>query len=167
MATTEYAKGLEGVIAAESKICKIDGAKGKLFHFGYSIEDLVAHCSYEEVVYLLLYGKLPNNEQYKAFQKRMRNSRDLAEPIVDMIWNFPPNAHPMELLQSVVSYLSGYVEHRIQHGVSCNCRDTLHQIVQLTSVVAAYKRCREGKEYVRSEERRVGKECRSRWSPDH
>ncbi len=53
--TTEYAKGLEGVIAAESKICKIDGEKGKLYHFGYSIEDLVAHCSYEEVVYHRLY----------------------------------------------------------------------------------------------------------------
>jgi citrate synthase len=55
----------------------------------------------------------------------------------------------MELLQSVVSYLSGYVEHRIHHSPTCNCRDTLHQVVQMASVVAAWQRFREGKEYVK------------------
>ena len=54
----------------------------------------------------------------------------------------------MELLQSVISYLSGYVEHRIHHSPTCNCRDTLHQVVQLASVVAAWQRFREGREYV-------------------
>jgi len=148
MATTEYAKGLEGVIAGESTICKIDGEKGKLYHFGYSIEDLVHHSSYEEVTYLLLYGDLPNKTQLEDFTAKMRKSRNLAEPIIDMIWNFPADAHPMELLQSVISYLSGYVEHKIHHSATCNCRNTLHQVAQLASVVAAYKRSKEGKEYV-------------------
>ena len=148
MAAVEYAKGLEGVIANESDICKIDGEQGKLYHFGYSIEDLVKHSTYEEVTYLLLYGELPKKAQLDEFTEKMRTGRDLAGPIVDMIWNFPPEAHPMELLQSVISYLSGYVEHRIAHSATCNCRNTLHQIAQLATVVAAYKRCKEGKEYV-------------------
>ena len=41
MGDVQFAKGLEGVIAAESKICKIDGEKGKLSYMGYSIEDLI------------------------------------------------------------------------------------------------------------------------------
>jgi citrate synthase len=79
----------------------------------------------------------------------MRASRDLSEPVLAMIRAFPRAAHPMELLQSVVSYLSGYVQHRIHHSPTCNCRDTLHQVVQLASVVAAWQRFREGQEYVK------------------
>lgn len=148
MAEVTYAKGLEGVIAAESKTCRIDGQNGKLYYVGYSIEDLVAHCSYEEVTYLLLFGELPNQDQLADFSARMRRSRDIAPPIRDMVRSFPKDSHPMELLQSVVAYLSGYVRHRIAHSATCNCRDTLHQVVQIASVIATYARSQEGKDYV-------------------
>jgi len=148
MAEAAYAKGLEGIIAAESEICRIDGEKGKLYYLGYSIEDLARHSDFEETTYLLLYGRLPNRQEMERFSKRMRASRDLAPEILDMVRNFPKDAHPMELLQSVISYLSGYVQHKIQHSATCNCRDTLHQVVQLASVVAAWHRFQQGKEYV-------------------
>ncbi len=147
--TSSYAKGLEGVVAAESDICRIDGENGKLYYRGYSIEDLAAHCDFEEVTYLLLYEHLPKREELERFRSRMRASRDLAEPILAMIRNFPRDTHPMELLQAVISYLSGYVEHKIQHSATCNCRETLHQVVQIASVIAAYRRVRDGKEYVK------------------
>ncbi|HUZ17564.1 MAG TPA: citrate/2-methylcitrate synthase [Spirochaetia bacterium] len=148
MAEVAFAKGLEGVVAAESSICKIDGEHGKLYYRGYSIQDLAAHSDFEETTFLLLYERLPTKGELEAFRKRMRESRRLATPILDMIRNFPVGAHPMELLQSVISYLSGYVEHKIHHSATCNCRDTLHQIVQLASVVAAYNRYRNGEDYV-------------------
>jgi citrate synthase len=148
MAEATYAKGLEGVVAAQSEICRIDGEKGKLYYLGYSIEDLARYSDFEETTYLLLYGRLPNKEEMESFSKRMRSSRDLVPEILDMVRNFPGDAHPMELLQSVISYLSGYVQHKIHHSATCNCRDTLHQVVQLASVVAAWQRFRQGKEYV-------------------
>jgi citrate synthase len=148
MAEATYAKGLEGVIAAESEICRIEGEKGKLYYLGYSIEDLAQYSDFEETTYLLLYGRLPNREEMERFSKRMRASRDLAPEILDMVRNFPKDAHPMELLQSVISYLSGYIQHKIQHSATCNCRDTLHQVVQLARVVAAWQRFHQGKEYV-------------------
>lgn len=148
MGKTDYAKGLEGVIAAESKICSINGEEGKLRYYGYTISDLVDHCSFEEVTYLLLYGDLPTQEQLKSFSERMRNSRDLKPPIVEMIREFPRDTHPMELLQSVISYLSGYVEHKIEHSATCNCRRTLHQVAQLGTVIAAYNNFKSGKDYV-------------------
>jgi citrate synthase len=144
-----YAKGLEGVVAGESQICRIDGQKGRLYYLGYSIEELARNSSFEETTYLLLYGALPTAAELAQFSRRMRSSRDLSEPVLAMIRAFPKSAHPMELLQSVVSYLSGYVEHRIHHSPTCNCRDTLHQVVQMASVVAAWQRFREGKEYVK------------------
>ena len=148
MAETTYAKGLEGIVAAESEICRIDGQNGRLYYLGYSIEDLARFSSFEETTYLLLYGRLPAREEMDKFSQRMRASRDLSSPILNMIRSFPQDAHPMELLQAVISYLSGYVQHKIQHSAFCNCRDTLHQVVQLASVVAAWKRFHEGKEYV-------------------
>ncbi|MEN6319199.1 MAG: citrate/2-methylcitrate synthase [Syntrophaceae bacterium] len=143
-----YSKGLEGVVADESRICKVDGAKGKLYYRGYSIEELADYSNYEEVCYLLLYEKLPTIAELKGFSERMRRSRPISQPILDMIRSFPPSAHPMELLQSAVSYLSGYVQHRIEHSATCNCRDTLYQVSQLASVVATYGRYRGNKEYV-------------------
>lgn len=144
----QYAKGLDGVIAAESRICKVDGENGKLYYLGYPIDQLVENSDFEEVTYLLLNGDLPTAEELADFRRRMREGRELKEPILEMIRSFPADSHPMELLQSVISYLSGYVEHKIHHGPHCNCRNTLHQISQITSVIAALHRIRNGKDYV-------------------
>jgi citrate synthase len=150
MTETNYAKGLEGVIAAESEICQIDGASGKLYYRGYSIEELAQHSSFEETTYLLLYEVLPSREQLADFTARCRQCRDLPPAIQDMIRNFPSAGSPMELLQSVISYLSGTVKHKIQHSDTCNCRLTLHQICQMATVLATYQRFREGKGYLES-----------------
>ncbi len=148
MAEATFAKGLEGVIAAESKISKIDGENGKLYYLGYSINDLVEHCDFEEVVYLLLYWKLPTKTELESFRRKMRAARALKGPIIDMIRNSPKDAKPMEILQSSVAYLSGYVDHVIHHSATCNCRTTMYQIVQLASIVATLGRMRKGTDYV-------------------
>lgn len=148
MAEVEYAKGLEGVIAAESEICQIDGTKGKLYYRGYSIEELAQYSSFEETTYLLLYEKLPSEQELEDFTLSMRRCRTLQQPIQDMIGHFPEAGSPMELLQSVISYLSGCVEHQIQHSATCNCRRTLHQISQTATVLATYQRFKEGKSYL-------------------
>ena len=148
MAETSYAKGLEGVIAGESRICKIDGEKGRLYYYGYQITDLANNSSFEEVTYLLLYGKLPTSKELTEFSARMRKSRGLKPPILHMIREFPRSSHPMELLQSVISFLSGYIDHKIEHSPTCNCRQTLHQIAQLPAVIAAFHRFKNGLDYV-------------------
>ncbi|MFW6214517.1 MAG: citrate/2-methylcitrate synthase [Alkalispirochaetaceae bacterium] len=148
MSEVEYAKGLEGVIAGESKICKVDGEKGELYYLGYPISELVEKTTFEEVTYLLLYGDLPREEQLQKFSTRMRAGRALTPEILEVIRSFPRNSHPMELLQSVISYLSSYVDHKIEHDAYCNCRDTLHQVAQIPSVIAAYHRFGQGLDYV-------------------
>ncbi|MHC4681494.1 MAG: citrate/2-methylcitrate synthase [Planctomycetota bacterium] len=148
MTEQSYAKGLEGVIAAESEICHIDGAKGELHYRGYPIEELARHSSFEETTFLLLYEKLPSKQELADFSQRMRQSRGLHASVQDMIRNFPAAGSPMELLQSVISYLSGSVEHQIQHSATCNCRRTLHQIAQMTTILATYQRVKEGKSYM-------------------
>lgn len=150
MTETTYAKGLEGVIAAESEICQIDGAGGKLYYRGYSIGDLAEHSSFEETTHLLLNEKLPSRQELEGFRQRMRQSRQLPVPVRAMIQSFPPTGSPMELLQSVIAYLSSTVERQIPHSATCNCRQTLHQIAQMPVVLATYQRFKEGKQYLES-----------------
>ena len=148
MTQTTYAKGLEGVVAAESVICQIDGANGRLYYRGFSIDDLAEFSSFEEATYLLLYEKLPSSLELAEFSDRMRSQRPIPDAVQSMIREFPPGGSAMELLQSVISYLSGSVEHVIQHSATCNCRQTLHQISQIATVLATHQRFREGKSYV-------------------
>jgi citrate synthase len=150
VAETTFAKGLEGVIAAESGICQIDGANGRLYYRGYPIEDLAQHSTFDETTYLLLYEELPSREELEDFRQRMREGRELRLPVQDMIRHFPEAGSPMELLQSVIAYLSSTVQHRIRHSATCNCRRTLHQIAQMPTVLATYQRFKEGGGYLES-----------------
>jgi citrate synthase len=143
-----YSKGLEGIIADETTVCRLDGPKGRLYYRGYAIEDLAKNSDFEEVTYLLLNEKLPSAAELAEWRQRMRASRGIPPQVWEMIKAFPEGAHPMQLLQSVVAYISSYVQHTIHHSTTCNCRQTLHQVVQVASVVAAYQRCREGRSLV-------------------
>src|SRR5215472_4748062 len=69
------AGSLKDVIAAPTAICTIDGIAGKLIYRGYSIEDLAANTTFEEVVYLLWEGELPNKQQLDAFTQRLSTGR--------------------------------------------------------------------------------------------
>jgi citrate synthase len=138
------------VIAAESEICQIQGAEGKLFYRGYSIEDLAEHSSFDETVYLLLNEKLPSRPELDEFRQRMRQSRQLRPQVRKMIEDFPLAGSPMELLQSVIAYLSSTLEHQIQHSTTCNCRQTLHQVAQIPLVLATHQRFKEDKPYLES-----------------
>ena len=70
-ATPTIIKGLEGVYFTETKICKVDGSKGRPWYRGYSIESLAKNSSFEEVSYLILYGSLPNAEALSVFTKKL------------------------------------------------------------------------------------------------
>jgi citrate synthase len=147
--TGTYSKGLEGIIADETTISRIDGQKGRLFYRGYPIEQLARQSDFEEVTYLLLYEGLPSAAELAEWRTRMRASRDIPLQVQEMIRAFPAGSHPMQLLQSVVAYISSYVEHTIHHSMTCNCRNTLHQVVQTASVVATYERFRARLPYVK------------------
>ena len=132
------------------RYARLTALRAKLYYRGYSINDLAKHSSFEETTYLLLNEKLPSPQEFEDFRRRMRESRPLPPPVQGMIRDFPPGGSVMELLQSVIAYLSGTVEHQIQHSATCNCRQTLHQVAQMPVVLATYQRFREGKPYLES-----------------
>src|SRR5919204_146298 len=92
------AGSLKDVIAAPTAICTIDGIAGKLIYRGYSIEDLAANTTFEEVVYLLWEGDLPNQKQLKAFTSRLAKGRALPQVVLDQLRLVPADAHPLAAL---------------------------------------------------------------------
>ncbi len=68
--------GLRGITIASTKISDVDGAAGKLVYRGYLAKDLAGKVSFEEVAYLLLYEKLPDEEELKEFSSILAKERD-------------------------------------------------------------------------------------------
>src|SRR3979411_1137333 len=88
------AGSLKDVIAAPTAICTIDGIEGKLIYRGYSIEDLAANTTFEEVVFLLWDGDLPTQTQLDAFTTRLAAGRALPPIVLDQLRMIPADAHP-------------------------------------------------------------------------
>src|SRR6266542_4398071 len=86
--------GLEDVIVSPSEICFIDGQKGRLLYRGFDVDDLVAHSSFEEVVYLLWYGHLPGRKELEAHRKALASTanRKLPPKVLAMLRLFPKKA---------------------------------------------------------------------------
>ena len=103
-----YAKGLKGVIATETGLSDVRGEEGHLLYCGYEIEDLVDLCSFTEIIYLLLNKRLPNREELEGLQQRLRNDRELPQPILDFFKTATKTARPMSALRTAVSMLGMY-----------------------------------------------------------
>ena len=81
----EIHRGLSGVYFDRSDSCFIDGEVGKLLYRGYDIHDLAEKSTFEEVIYLLLFGKLPTRAELEAFDKQLRADRELPTDILEII----------------------------------------------------------------------------------
>ncbi len=101
-------KGLKGIVANETALSDVRGEEGRLLYCGYEIEDLVDLCSYTEVIYLLLNKRLPNRDELDNLERRLRNDRDLPEPILDFFKSATKEARPMSALRTAVSMLGMY-----------------------------------------------------------
>ena len=88
MAAGDVQRGLEDVVALESQICFIDGAQGRLIYRGYDIRELAEHSTFEEVAYLLWYGRLPTTHQLDELRKRLASLRVLPDPVVRILHEF-------------------------------------------------------------------------------
>jgi citrate synthase len=148
MATAVAAKGLEGIVAANSGICWIDGDAGVLAYRGIDIHDLAEKSNFEETTYLLWHGKLPTKTELDEFSKKLAAARTLPPAIFDLLKSFPKTATPMEVLRTAVSALSMYDadEKAVDHA--SNIRKSFALTAQIPMLVAAFDRIRKGKNVV-------------------
>lgn len=142
----EVKVGLQDVVIATSSICSIDGQRGVLTYRGYNIHDLAESSTFEEVVYLLWYGRLPKRHELEELKQELAEHRPIAAEILDLLKRLPPPQHPMETLRTAVSALSLYDPEAEDMSLEANRRKALRLTGQMGTIVAAFGRIREGKD---------------------
>lgn len=140
-------KGLEGIVANETRLSDVIGDKGQLIYCGYDINELAGKVSYEEVVYLLWNNRLPNRQELKECEEMLRRERQLPDGLIDFIKSAPRDASPMDIMRTGISMLGVHDPEALRDMSPEANRKRARSITAKIGVIAAYfHRAREGKE---------------------
>ena len=139
----ELKRGLQGVYIDKTQSSFIDGAEGKLLYRGYSIHDLAEKSTFEETVYLLLYGKLPNQGELDDFDALLRANRSIPAEVIEII-RLVKNAHPMDVLRTAVSALAAYDPDVADNSLEATLRKGIRLTAQAPTIVTAHARINSG-----------------------
>ncbi len=138
--------GLQDVVACDSQICFIDGDRGRLLYRGYDIVDLAEQSTFEEVGYLLWYGRLPGELQFRTFLDTFTGAIELPVETVMILRLFPRAATPMEVLRTGVSSL-GHWDPDSGNTLRDAClRKAIRLTTRLPLLVTSHQRLRDGRE---------------------
>ena len=146
---TQLIRGLEGVVAAETALCDLDGKNGRLAYRGYDIEDLARRASFEEVCHLLWYGELPTAAQLDKTTLGLIAARDVPAELVQAFGLMPKDTDPMRVLQSVVAMLGMRDPDATDNSREANFRKAMRLTSQIASAICVHHRVRSGLEPVR------------------
>ena len=136
--------GLEGIVAAQSRISDVNGDEGKLIYAGYDIHDLAEHSTFEEVIYLLWHGALPSRTALEELKHQLSNETALPTPIQVLISSIPKSANPMDMLRTVVSALSFYDPDLDDMSPDANLRKAIRLTARFPTIVTTFQRVRNG-----------------------
>lgn len=146
-AKEEFHRGLEGIIAAESKITYLDGQKGEMLYAGYNSVDLATKVTFAEVMYLLWEGELPNRKQLDEFNKMFSPYGPIPNALVDFMKALPKEAHPMDVLRTTVSAM-GAMDLAMPSGKETPLQmlrlRAVRLVARMPTMVAAWDRIRKG-----------------------
>jgi citrate synthase len=138
------ARGLEGIIAAETRIGDVRGQEGVLIYCGYDINELAGKVSYEEVVHLLWHNRLPNQRELGRLTTALRAERELPKGVVDFLLNAPKTAAPIDVMRTAVSMLGCYPTIRHDLDMSENEAIAIKLVSQIGIIAAYFHRARQG-----------------------
>lgn len=138
-------KGLEGVVAATTKLSDVRGLDGELIYCGYNINELAGKATYEEVVHLLHRGKLPNSTELAALKVELAAARKLPDGVIELIKQLPNDASPMRAIRTVVSALACYEPPEAQDSLEDQATRAIKLIAQVPVITAYFHLARQGK----------------------
>ena len=143
MSDVEIKRGLKDVYFATSEASFIDGNIGKLLYRGYNIDDLARNSTFEETVYLLLYGKLPTAKELSDFEAQLRANRTLPREVLQVI-EIVKASHPMDVLRTAISALAAFDPETADNSKEATLRKGIRLTAQAPTIVAAHDRIRQG-----------------------
>ena len=106
---------LSGVPAGETAISTVGRSGNDLHYRGYDIKDLAENCEFEEVAYLILYGKLPNTQELFSYKQELLSLRSIPAPVLRILEELPATTHPMDVIRTGVSALGCHFPEPANH----------------------------------------------------
>lgn len=140
--------GLEGVFAGETSICAVRPEEGKLIYRGYDLHLLAEEVSFEEVAYLLLYQRLPNQSELESFDQQLKSYRDLPPALLETLRSLPSHGPAMDTLRAATTILALYDPDLEDDSPEANLRKSMRLLARLTTLVAAQHRISQGIEVI-------------------
>lgn len=137
-----FSQGLKGIVAAETSISHVDGGKGRLIYRGYDIRELTENYSFEEVSYLLWFGRFPDKTELIQLKNDLKNQRELPEYIKKLLTSLPADMDLMSVLRTAVSAAGPVNSEKFSFS------DALRLTAILPTIIAYRKRHLEGNEFV-------------------
>ncbi|MFA4914086.1 MAG: 2-methylcitrate synthase [Burkholderiaceae bacterium] len=107
---------LSGVVAGNTALCTVGKTGNDLHYRGYDILDIAKTCEFEEIAYLLVHGKLPNEGELKGYKAKLRSLRGLPAPLQDALEALPAASHPMDVMRTAVSVLGCVLPEKDDHN---------------------------------------------------
>jgi citrate synthase len=142
---TGVIRGLEGVVAAETRLCDLDGAHGRLAYAGYDIADLARQATFEEVAHLLWYGELPRRADLERLRRELHAARAIPGELVEAFRLMPPATDPMRALQCAVAMLGMFDADAAANDHRADVAKAVRLTGQLATAVATHHRVRSGR----------------------
>jgi citrate synthase len=137
--------GLRGFKVATTRVGDVDGTAGRLIYRGYLVQDLAEKTSFEEVAYLLLYEKLPQEAALENFKKQLVSERSLPPEIIAALETRPKESLPMDILQAAVAMLANHDPDVKDHSPEAAFRMGIKLIAKFPTIIAAWDRIRNNK----------------------
>lgn len=147
-AETSPARGLEGIVVAETSICFIDGLKGILLYRGIPIGELAEKSNFEEVCRLLWDGELPKAGALEELRKNLIRERPLSKNLLNLIKGLPPEAIPMDVLRTAVSMLALEDPEVKDNSREANLRKAIRLTAKIPTILSAFHRSRNKKKMI-------------------
>jgi len=139
------AKGLDGIVAATTRLSDVRGDVGQLIYCGYDINELAGKVTYEEVIHLLHHDHLPTRAELDELKGLLAMKRDLPKGVVDMIKAFPKDTPPMHVIRTAVSALGCFDPDCDNNTMDESRLKALRLIARIPIITAYFHRVREGK----------------------
>lgn len=141
---TEVKAGLEDAVVGQQDICFIDGDKGDLIYRGYHIDELAPYATFEEVVYLLWHGKLPNKKELAQLNDRLVARRHLNEDHLKLIRSLPTSGLPMSVCRTGVSQIGLYDPEKLTFDKVTSLLKADDILAKTPTIMATFDRYRRG-----------------------
>ena len=138
-------KGLEGVVATDTRLGDVRGQEGQLIYCGYDINELAGKTSFEEVIYLLWHNKLPNRSELAELRERLAAERQLPDQVIEFLRTTPPTALPIDVLRTAVSMLGLHDQLlTLDQSLEATRRRAISITAKVGVIIAYFHRARNG-----------------------